>query len=85
MGQFYDCNIKGYFIASGKIRSSKKYYNCETDLNLLYHDKYYDLFISNKGDKLVKNGNGFIKENNELNILVAEGQIKGSLKNSEVR
>ena len=80
MGDYTLFNVKGDTIAKGKLLSGVDLYDCSSDLDIREYDRTYDVFVSNNGDTLVKNGEGHIKFYNEFNVLLKEGPISKSIK-----
>ena len=79
-GTFVEVNKKGDSLVKGELLSGIDLYDCSTDLNIRNYDKTYNLFLSNKGDTIVKDGAGYLKRYNQFSTLIAEGNVKNGLK-----
>lgn len=80
VGSYQTFNKEQEITSSGRLIGGEFVFDCTSDLNLTIHDRTFDLFIDLKGDTLVKNGEGYIKDVDESEVLRAEGKIENGVK-----
>ena len=82
-GNYVLFNVQGDTIAKGRLLRGVDLYDCSSDLRVRDYDRTFKTFISNSGDSLVKNGEGYVKLYDEFNVLRMEGGISKELKHAE--